>query len=261
MTISDETLMAYADGELDAATRASIEAAMQEDPEIAKRVARHRALREAMQGAFSGVLKEPVPERLIAAARGQTAAAHGQTAAPKGGAVVDLAREAARRKTSPRPRGWQPAAMAASLVLGVGLGFLAWHGPAGLIQPGSGGGLVAKAALAEALSTQLSDDRSPARVAIARLSFRSKSGDYCRTFSLTGTDAGSGLACREGNDWKIKALTESPRAATNSGNFRTAASEESPAIRAAVEASIDGEPLDHAGEIAARQAGWAAAKR
>jgi hypothetical protein len=262
MTISDETLMAYADGELDAATRASIEAAMQEDPEIAKRVARHRALRQAMQGAFSGVLEEPVPERLIAAARGQTAAAHGQTAAPKGGAVVDLAREAARRKTSPgQPRRWQPAAMAASLLLGFGLGFLAWHGTTGLMQPGSGGGLVAKAALAKVLSSQLSDDRSPARVAMAHLSFRSKSGEYCRTFSLTGTDAGSGLACREGNDWKIKALAESPRAATNSGDFRTAASEDSPAIRAAVEASIDGEPLDHAGEIAARQAGWAAAKR
>jgi len=96
-------------------------------------------------------------------------------------------------------------------------------------------------------------------VAVAHLSFRSKSGDYCRTFSLTGS--GSGLACREGSDWKIKALAESPRAATNSGNFRTAASEDSPAIRAAVEASIDGEPLDHTGEVAARRAGWAAAKR
>ena len=252
MTISDETLMAYADGELDAATRASVESAMQQDPDIAKRVARHRALREAMQGAFSGVLEEPVPERLIAAARGQSTA-------PKG-AVVDLAREAARRKFSPRPL-WQPAAMAASLALGVGLGFLAWHGPKALIRPGSGGGLVANAALAEALSTQLSDDRSPAQVAVTGLSFRSTSGDYCRTFSLTGTDASSGLACRNGKDWKIKALAESPRAETSSANFRTAASEDSPAIRAAVEASIDGEPLDHAGEIAARQAGWAAAKR
>ena len=253
MTISDETLMAYADGELDAATRASVEAAMLEDPEMAKRVARHRALREAMQGAFSGVLKEPVPERLIAAARGQNTA-------PKG-AVVDLAREAARRKTFPGPQRWQPAALAASLVLGLGLGFLAWHGSGALIQPTSGGGLVAKAALAEALSTQLSDDRSPARIAMAGLSFRSKSGDYCRTFSLTGADASSGLACREGNDWKIKALAASPSAATNSANFRTAASEDSPAIRAAVEASIEGEPLDHAGEIAARQAGWAKAGR
>jgi hypothetical protein len=251
MTISDETLMAYADGELDAATRANIEAAMREDPEIGKRIAHHRALREAMRGAFSAVLDEPVPARLIAAARGQTAA-------PKA-AVVDLslAREAARQKKSAAPR-WQPAALAASLLLGLGLGFLAWHGPRALIQPGSGGGLVASAALAEALSTQLSDDRAAARVAITGLSFRNKSGDYCRTFSLTGNDASTGLACREETDWRIKALAQAPYAPANSGNFRTAASEDSPAIRAAVEGLIEGEPLDHAGEIAARQAGWAA---
>jgi hypothetical protein len=252
--ISDETLMAYADGELDAAGRASIEAAMHDDPEIAKRVARHRALRETMQGAFAAVLQEPVPDRLIAAARGQTAAHQSAVA------DLSLAREAARRKASTGPR-WQPAAMAASLLLGLGLGFLAWHGSGGLIQPGSGGGLVANATLAEALSTQLSDDRAPARVAVTGLSFRSKSGDYCRTFSLTGTEASSGLACREGTDWKIKALAQSPHTAANSGNFRTAASEDSPAIRAAVESSIDGEPLDHAGEIAARQGGWAAATK
>jgi hypothetical protein len=251
VTISDETLMAYADGELDAASRASVEAAMREDPEIGKRIARHRALREAMRGAFSAVLDEPVPDRLIAAARGQTAA-------PKA-AVVDLslAREAAPQRVST----WRPAAMAASLLLGLGLGFLAWHGPRPLIQPGAGGWLIASTALAEVLSTQLSDDRAADRVAVTGLSFRNKSGDYCRTFSLTGKDASSGLACHEGTDWRIMALAQAPRAAANSDNFRTAASEDSPAIRAAVEASIAGDPLDHAGEIAARQAGWAAATR
>jgi hypothetical protein len=251
MTISDDTLMAYADGELDAATRATVEAAMREDPEIGKRVAHHRALREAMRGAFSAVLDEPVPERLIAAARGQKAAAKA--------AVVDLsiAREAARHKVSGAPR-WQPAAMAASLLLGLGLGFLAWHGPRALFQPGSGGGLIAGAALAEVLSTQLSDDRTAVRVAVTGLSFRNKSGDFCRTFSLTGNEASSGLACHEGNDWRIKALAQAPRAATDSGNFRTAASQDSPAIRAAVEGSIEGEALDQAGEIAARQVGWRA---
>lgn len=251
MTISEETLMAYADGELDAPTRASVEEAMQSDPEIGKRIARHRALREAMQGGFSAVLQEPIPNRLIEAARGRAAA-------PKS-AVVDLSSaRAARERISAGPRRWQPAAMAASLVLGLGLGFLAWHGPRALIRPGDGGGLVASAALAEALSTQLSDDRSPDRVAMIGLSFRDKSGDYCRTFSLTGAEASSGLACREGADWKIEALAQSPRAAASPGNYRTAASADSPVIRAAIESAIEGEALDHAGEIAARQAGWAA---
>jgi hypothetical protein len=253
MTISEETLMAYADGELDPSTRASIEAAMREDPEIGKRITRHRALREEMRSAFSAVLDEPVPDRLIAAARGQSVV--------QKGSVVDLslAREAVRQRVSAGPRRWQPAAMAASLLLGLGLGFLVWHGPRALIEPGAGGWLVASTALAEALSTQLSNDRSADRVAVTGLSFRNKSGDYCRTFSLTGKDASLGLACHEGADWRIKALAQAPHAAANSGNFRTAGSEDSPAIRAAVESSIDGEPLDRAGEITARQAGWTGA--
>jgi hypothetical protein len=251
MSISEEMLMAYADGEVDAATRASIEAAMRDDPEIRKRVARERALREAMQGAFSSVLDEPVPERLLAAARGRIGAPARN--------VVDLAgaRGAAAAKASGGLR-WQPAAMAASLLMGLALGYFGWHGSNTLVRSSAGGGITASAALAEALSNQLSADRSPGRVATTGLSFRTKSGGYCRTFALAGADASSGLACREGNDWKIKVLAQSPPA-SDSSSYRPAASADSPAVRAAVEESIDGEPLDQAGEIAARRSGWAAA--
>jgi hypothetical protein len=204
-----------------------------------------------MRGTGSSVLDEPVPERLIAAARGR---------APAAGTVVDpsRAREAAIRKGPGLSRGWQPAAMAASLLVGLALGYLGWHRSAALIQTNSSGGLVADAALAHALSTQLSDDRSAARVATTGLSFRAKTGDYCRTFALTGTDASSGLACHEANGWAITVLTQSPSEGGPT-QYRTAGSELSPAIRAAIEGSIEGEPLDHAGEVAARQAGWAAA--
>jgi hypothetical protein len=253
MRISEETLMAYADGEGDAATRASVEAAMREDPDIAQRIARHRAMREAMKGAFSAVLEEPVPERLIAAARGRTA-----PALAAGHTVVDLAgaRAARNRKAAGgSAQRWQPFALAASLLVGLGAGYLTWHGSGTLIEANSGG-LVAGAALADALSTQLSDDRSANAVAVTGLSYRNKAGGYCRTFSLSGTDAASGLACRDGTRWKIKALAQSARGQSDT-NFRMAGSALSPAIRAAVEESIDGEPLDRAAEIAARQAGWA----
>jgi len=39
MTFSDEVLMAYADGELDATTRAQVQQAIGADPELARRVA------------------------------------------------------------------------------------------------------------------------------------------------------------------------------------------------------------------------------
>ena len=258
MSVSDETLMAYADGEVDAATRAIIEAAMRDDPEIRRRIEEHRALRETMQGAFSEVLHEPVPQRLIDAARGYNAA-RGHNAAHAGN-VVDLA--SARKAAADAPgrrRSWQPIAMAASVLLGVALGYLGWHGSNTWLKTNSHGELVAGAGLAEALSNQLSEDRSPGLVATTGLSFRAKTGDYCRTFSSTGANASSGLACREDDGWKIKVLAQTPNATSNSSNFRPAASADAPAIRAAVEESIDGEPLDRAGEIAARQGGWAAA--
>jgi hypothetical protein len=254
MSVSDETLMAYADGEVDAATRALIEVAMRDDPEIRRRIEEHRALRETMQGAFSAVLDEPVPQRLIDAARGKSRA--------PGGDVVDLAR-ARRAAADPAPgrrRSWQPAAMAASLLVGLALGYVGWHSANPLVMTGSSGELIAGAALADALSNQLSEDRSPGLAAITGLSFRAKTGDYCRTFSLTGSHASSGLACHAGDGWKIKVLAQSPPATSNSSNFRPAASADPPATRVAVEESIDGEPLDRAGEIAARQRSWSASQ-
>jgi hypothetical protein len=250
MNISEEALMAYADGEADAATRALIEAAMRDDPRIVERIAQHRALREAMRAAHSSVLDEPVPERLLAAARGRI----GQPADK----VHSLAqvRDAALHKRVGARR-WQPAAMAASLLVGLAVGFFTWHDSGALIRIGADGRLSAGAALQEALSTQLAQDRST--IAVTGMSFRNKAGNYCRTFSLAGTDAGAGLACHEGADWNIKLLAQSAPVESSSPNFRAAASKDSPAVRAAVEQSIDGEPLDRAGEIAARQAGWAEA--
>ncbi len=247
MTVSDETLMAFADGEVDAATRAIVEAAMRDDPEVRRRVAHHRALRDAVKGAFAAVIDEPVPQRLIAAARGA-----------RPGNVVDLAgaRHSAALKAPRSGLRWQPAAMAASLLLGLALGYLGRHGSNTLVTVGANGELVAGAGLAEALSSQLAADHPPGAVATTGLSFRTKTGDYCRTFALTATHANSGLACREGGSWKVKVLAQTPDASANSSGFRVAASGVSAAVRAAVEESIDGEPLDQAGEIAARRGNW-----
>jgi hypothetical protein len=247
MTVSDETLMAFADGEVDSATRAIVEAAMRDDPEVRRRVAHHRALREVVKGAFAAVIDEPVPERLIAAARGAPA-----------GNVVDLdgARNAAAVKAPRWGLRWQPAAMAASLLLGLALGYLGWHGSNTLVTVSANGELVAGAGLAEALSSQLSADHPPGTAATTGVSFRTKTGDYCRTFALSATHTNSGLACREGGSWKVKVLAQSPETPANSSGFRPAASADSAAVRAAVEESIDGEPLDQAGEIAARRRNW-----
>jgi anti-sigma factor RsiW len=45
VNFDDETLMAYADGELDAGLKAQIDAAIEQDPALAQRVEQHRTLR------------------------------------------------------------------------------------------------------------------------------------------------------------------------------------------------------------------------
>ena len=67
--IPDDLLAAYVDGELDEAERLRVEQAIARDARLAQRVAQQRALRGRMRNAFERVLHEPVPQRLVNAAR------------------------------------------------------------------------------------------------------------------------------------------------------------------------------------------------
>ena len=257
MTMSDETLMAYADGELDAAARAAVESAMREDPQIEARVAAHRTLRRKVLDAYSAELSEDVPERLLAAARGV------ESTRSK---VVNLedARAAMERRASRgpplRPQWRTAGTIAASLIAGVGLGFFMWGHTESPLMRNAGGALVARGQLAQALSNQLAAEQSRDSPVQIGVSFRAKSGDYCRTFALSGAVSPSGLACRQGGEWQVQALTQEPGAAGDSG-YRTAGSALSGTILKSVEGQIAGEPLDQAGERAARQRSWAAPDR
>lgn len=236
MTISDETLMAYADGELDAAARAAVESAMREDPQIEMRVAAHRTLRRKVQAAYSAELAEAVPERLLRAAAGTP-----------GNKVVNL---------QPRRPQWRTAwTIAASLLAGVGLGFFMWGQTQSPLARNAAGALVARGPLAKALSNQLAAEQSRGSAVQIGLSFRAKSGDYCRTFALPGAVSPSGLACRQAAEWQVQALTQEPGAAGDSG-YRTAGSAIPAEILKLVEGRIAGEPLDQAAETAARERGW-----
>src|SRR5580658_882117 len=176
MSFSDETLAAYVDGELDPAAAAEIEEAARQDPRIEERIARYRALRNRLQAAYAAELDEPVPDRLLAAL---------QNPAPRPStAVADLA---ARWRYS----------LAASVLIGVGAGFLAWRHSHPASMENVDGTLIARGALATGLSDQLSGPATPGAGATGPtvrigLSFVAKSGDYCRTFSLS---ADAGLAC------------------------------------------------------------------
>jgi hypothetical protein len=229
MTYSDDTLMAYADGELDPAERAAIELAMRIDPAIAAAVERHRALRADVAAAFAGILDEPVPARL-------------QPPAPI--ISLDAAREKRRRWSWPE---W--GALAATLVVGVLAGKMIPGGGGAPAIAGNGNQVVAQGALASALDRQVGG-KGDGTVKVG-VSFAARDGAYCRGFVM-GSSAG--LACREGNQWRIPVLAEGEREAA--GGYRQAGSALPPAVLDAIDARIADKPLDAAGEEAARARNW-----
>jgi hypothetical protein len=240
MRFSDETLMAYADGELDLATRMDIESAMAVDPEVARAVERHRRMAAQVRGAYVSILEEPVPERLATLVAGAAA-----------GPVVDLAARREGRRIavgSLSVPAW--AAIAASVAVGLFVGMFVTRSSDAPYEEVAGA-LVARGALNEALDTRLASAVDRSGVAIG-ISFKDRDGDYCRTFHLQRAASISGLACRSGDQWQLQVLAAAPR---HAGEFRPAAAMPTPVLHA-VDAAIEGEPLDATAEAEARDAGW-----
>jgi len=250
MNINEDTLLAYADGELDAATRAQVEAAIAADPALARRVQQHQALRGMLSAAYDPVLDEPIPSRLLAAAQ----------APAQGAAVVDLASERAARKPATLRRSWswtEWGAMAACLMVGLFAGRGLLLSPPGEDIVNRGGQWVAGGSLAQSLSSQLASvEPADAPVKIG-LSFLSRGNEYCRTFLLR-SDNTAGLACRQGDGWRLRVLAQDGAPAGDASRMRMAASPLPAAVLRAVDEQMQGAPLDAEGERAALQRGWRA---
>lgn len=223
--MTDEQFFAWLDGELDGEEAAKVAALVAADPELAERARAHRALGQRLRGAFAPVMAEvEAPVR-----------------------VVDLA--AAREKRAARRIGVpQWAAMAATLALGIGLGSVVGERGGQAPVAIEGGRMIAAADVDEALDKQLASAGSQGATRIG-LTFRNQDGAVCRSFAGA---AASGLACREGDDWKIEGLYGAEGAG---GDYRMAAGGD-PRLAALIDETISGEPLDADGERAALAKGW-----
>lgn len=249
MSISDETLMAFADGELDEKTRREVELALRRDPALAEKVRQHKALRSNVFNAFASTLDEEVPQRLQAAARS--------------GKVVHLDSVRQLRTAPPPPpvpekTGWtwtEWGALAATLVVGVLLGTIGAKGIGGDEQlagfDNRAGVLTAKGRLAQALTQQLASSAALDPNVKLGVSFVSKEGTYCRSFMLPST---AGLACRSGSEWRIPVLTNGAMGAAT--QYRQAGAALPAAVLEAIDERIVGQALDANAERAAQKQGW-----
>lgn len=129
--LTDELLIAYLDGELDASVAAEVAATLANDSELDRRAQALADSAVALRAAFDDVLHEPVPERLLAAAHGETR--RDQTPAETQTVVrFPEPRERPAKRASTGWRGWAAlpiAASVASLVIGGTLGYFAATSP------------------------------------------------------------------------------------------------------------------------------------
>ena len=224
----DEQFYAWLDNELDGAAAERVAARVAVDPALAALAAQHRALGTNLRGAFAPVMADDAaPPRMTAE-------------------VVDLG----ARRTSPRSGSGLPqwAAMAATLVIGVVAGQFVNQNSSAPVESRDGV-MVAAASLDRALGAQLASAGGDGPIRVG-LTFRSSDGAICRSFAGSGA---SGLACRDGDAWRIEGLLATPP--NPGGDYRMAAGED-PRLAALIDQRIEGEPFDAAAEKAAREAGW-----
>lgn len=248
MSFSDDTLMAYADGELDEATRLEVEAAMRLDSSLARRVARLRAARDEDFSLRTGHGANVVQLATVRAQR--------------------LATQQAARKAARRHWGWlEWSALALVMVLGLAagkFGLTRWQ-PNWLGEPASvptemvsrNGLLVAQGRLAAVLSQQMGGAAQSEGDVRVGLSFLSNEGTYCRSFTLVGgTQDLVGIACRANEEWRIPVVVQNARPLPAMGNYRMAGTEMPTALLEAIDQRIVGGMLDTRAEMEALRRNW-----
>jgi hypothetical protein len=183
--VSDEMLMAFVDGEVDAATADDIRRSIAGDPVLAERAAKFEMARDAVRTAYAGIRAQPVPEALVASILG-----HRSASAP----------------AFPRRRVFQAALpLAASIAILFGMSGY-WYGQ----QAAPAADPFGNQAIAEALGATASGGRNTIRIGATEADFTTLAtyrvdGGLCRTFEVSGADLQTtrGVGCNRGADWTV----------------------------------------------------------
>lgn len=232
--LTDENLMAWADGELDADTAARVEVTLREDAQLRERGLAMRRLSQQLRAAFADELAEPVPDHLMRAALG---------AAPSAEVKTFPIRQMASN--------WvQWGGLAAGIMLVVWSASLLSSDR--LLAVESDGRVVADGVLAETLSQGLTSQVQRAGVRL-HLSFKDIDGRYCRAFSAP---VGSGLACRDARRWQVVVLSAPSEPREPDREMRLAGNELPQAVLEAAQHRIAGSALDDREEREARDQAW-----
>ena len=248
----DEALSALLDDALSPDDAAQLRQRLEREPALR---ARHAALEQAnmaVHKAYVGVADEPLPARVLDAL----------TLPGESGNVVKF------RPRRPLLVTLLPLASAATIALVIGLAVGVRVGPGGSSADPTA--LVAAAGVMapgtplfdalEGLPSASTGALGAGITATPRLTFGTNDGDYCRLVDLASERGTTEtLACRRDGEWQLEMVVFTERTPRD-GVYRPA-SGPSPALEAAVDSLIEGEPLDAAGERELIERGWGAAPR
>ncbi|MCV0394702.1 MAG: anti-sigma factor [Rhizobiaceae bacterium] len=215
----DETLMAFADGELDEATAAAVEEAIGDDDTLMARVEMFMETRARARAELKPTSEEPVPAALEAAVREMVESSRKASVAAADsptGRVLPI--DAARRKRGLLQAGTWQLPLAASLATAIAAGVIGY-------QLGSGNGPFAprlvnasRTDIEEALRTLESgqERRLPGdgRIRIVA-SFRDNNETLCREYEVDPVSGNSlvAVSCREGDSWETRFAVAAPAGA------------------------------------------------
>lgn len=209
--LSDEILMAYADGELDADGIAMVEAAIQADPGIADRVALFDLSSQKLADGLGKA--EPVSAELLASVKAIAAAHEAETHASDtpDSNVVAFQTSAEPPRTTQR---WQlPLAASIALLAGLAIGpLLPWSGSDNEAQLARSG-LAMTGLDTPGLTTALTSVASGERIILedgsgleAIASFLDGAGALCREFELDQLSGQTlvSVACHQNTTWSLR---------------------------------------------------------
>ncbi len=216
MQISDERLMAFADGQCDLEEAAVIEAAIARDPALAERVDMFRETAARLSDLATAT--RPTVSAEIEAQVRSLAALKNEGDAPT---VVDFAEHQDARAERPKPR-WYQLPLAASLSLAIGAAgtylILGAGQPNGVPDLQVAG--LEHPSVATALNTLPSGARQSTtgggEVALIA-SFTNAVGEFCREFELDQPDRRTivSVACHDSAGWDVRlAIAAAPVADT-----------------------------------------------
>ncbi len=263
--LSDEILMAYADGELDAAESARVEVILKRDSECRVRLEIFKATGRSLMHRVRTPFDDPVPKHLVDLVMAGNCNAVASPRVRSSTGAPSLFIEAIQRFISSGVPRWQVAAActttflfgAGASWLVSGMGLSSRHDARPLVAQEKGR-IFADGALQHFLETApsgrqtiQSDSRDPIATLRVRLTFKSRHQTYCRHYEIgfREGDRFAGIGCRDGiGRWHIQMHTQVPAHQPTENAILPADGGTPHEFTAVVRGMMDGDPLDHTDE-------------